>query len=206
MARKLPEATEVRRTRVDEGGLRRFLASLAAEHPILSNWVILCIGTDRSTGDCLGPLVGTQLQERGYANVLGTLREPCDAAWLERTPELQADGKQVLAIDACLGRPESVGCYLIANAPLIPAQAVGGKLQQYGTHSIAAVVNSNGPHPYKQLQTTSLYQVMQLADKLSAAIVQAWEPVALGRPIVSLDAREALDAQDERVGNGEIAN
>lgn len=198
MARKLPEASEERRMRVDEAGLCRFLAGLAAEHPILQDWVILCIGTDRSTGDCLGPLVGTQLQAQGYSNVLGTLREPCDAVWLERMPELQAAGKQVLAIDACLGRPESVGCYLVANAPLIPAQAVGGKRQQYGTHSIAVVVNANGPHPYKQLQTTSLYQVMQLADRLSAAIMQAWAPIALS----SRDGNQGVVASEfERAAN-----
>ena len=31
--------------------------------------VILCIGTDRSTGDCLGPLVGYKLSVLRYNNV-----------------------------------------------------------------------------------------------------------------------------------------
>ena len=41
--------------------------------------VILCVGTDKVTGDCLGPLVGTKLKEllSGYnifnINIYGTL-------------------------------------------------------------------------------------------------------------------------------------
>lgn len=33
----------------------------------------VCIGTDRSTGDALGPLTGSLLQESGMENVIGTL-------------------------------------------------------------------------------------------------------------------------------------
>ena len=40
--------------------------------------LFLCIGTDRSTGDSLGPLIGYKLKEKGMRNarVLGTLEEP----------------------------------------------------------------------------------------------------------------------------------
>lgn len=40
--------------------------------------LFLCIGTDRSTGDSLGPLIGYKLKENGMRNarVLGTLEEP----------------------------------------------------------------------------------------------------------------------------------
>ena len=39
--------------------------------------IILCIGTDRSTGDCLGPLVGHKLKLIQYKNVYvyGTLED-----------------------------------------------------------------------------------------------------------------------------------
>lgn len=40
-----------------------------------SRCVLACIGTDRATGDCLGPLVGTNLKRLGYT-VVGTLDEP----------------------------------------------------------------------------------------------------------------------------------
>ena len=54
--------------------------------------VFLCIGTDRSTGDSLGPLIGHKLREqerrRGFvprAAVFGTLDRPVHAMNLERS-------------------------------------------------------------------------------------------------------------------------
>src|SRR5690554_5205162 len=43
--------------------------------------IILCIGTDRSTGDCLGPLVGHKLKLIQYKNITtyGTLDNPVHA-------------------------------------------------------------------------------------------------------------------------------
>ena len=43
--------------------------------------VFACIGTDRSTGDALGPLVGQRLRRLGCTaeNVIGTLEEPLHA-------------------------------------------------------------------------------------------------------------------------------
>mgnify|MGYP000231911284 FL=1 len=43
--------------------------------------VFLCIGTDRSTGDSLGPLIGYQLKEKRLERVaiLGTLERPVHA-------------------------------------------------------------------------------------------------------------------------------
>ena len=47
--------------------------------------VIICIGTDRSTGDSLGPLIGTFLEEVGLQrfHLYGTLDEPVHAINLE---------------------------------------------------------------------------------------------------------------------------
>ena len=46
-----------------------------------SGLIILCIGSDRSTGDALGPLVGTMLENYNTytclpAKIMGTLSEP----------------------------------------------------------------------------------------------------------------------------------
>ena len=51
--------------------------------------VFLCIGTDRSTGDSLGPLIGSRLEaeEIGDVVVIGTLEHPVHAVNLDRTME-----------------------------------------------------------------------------------------------------------------------
>lgn len=129
----------------------------------------LCIGTDRSTGDALGPLVGTRLEECGWGSVIGTLRQPCDANNLEvRLAEIPK-GNIIVAIDACLGSTASLGYYLVSGKPLLPAQSVKGSLPAVGHYSIAAVVNAKGPKPYSILQMTSLYSVMQMADEIVRA-------------------------------------
>ena len=57
-----------------------FLKLLLEEmkHQRKNKVLFLCIGTDRSTGDSLGPLIGYKLTECGVANarILGTLEKP----------------------------------------------------------------------------------------------------------------------------------
>jgi hypothetical protein len=50
----------------------------------------ICIGTDRSSGDSLGPFVGTYLNEMGYKNVYGTLDEPVHAMNLHWNCKMKA--------------------------------------------------------------------------------------------------------------------
>lgn len=50
------------------------------DYVFLNNEVVfVCVGTDRSTGDCLGPLVGDMLQAKGIPNVYGTIDQPVHA-------------------------------------------------------------------------------------------------------------------------------
>ncbi|MBB6677974.1 spore protease YyaC [Cohnella lubricantis] len=161
----------------DVSGLRRFFAGVAARHAE-SELTFLCIGTDRSTGDSLGPWVGTMLANEGFSRVIGTLEKPCDA---DRLPEVIASlspGEPVVAIDACLGRPENVGRFLVAEGPLQPAKSVGKAFAPVGAYSVAAIVNANGPKPYWTLQTTSLYHVLGMARQIAGAIKAEWpEPM-----------------------------
>ncbi|WP_334076061.1 MULTISPECIES: spore protease YyaC [Paenibacillus] len=164
----MPEAGFVRK-KLTGGELPDFFLGVRRRHPT-REMTFLCIGTDRSTGDALGPLVGTRLKERGLADVIGTLDFPCDATNLEVRASMIPKEHIIVAIDACLGTPASVGGYLVSGQPLLPAQSVGISLPAVGHYSVAAVVNVNGPKPYWTLQMTSLYRVMQMADELAEAI------------------------------------
>jgi putative sporulation protein YyaC len=159
--------------RTDAAGLASFMAQVAAAHT-LDELTFLCIGTDRSTGDSLGPWVGTILKERGFTRVIGTLREPCDSDRLPQVIPSLAQMGTIVAVDACLGRPEAVGAYLVSTGPLIPARSVGKTFPPIGTYSIAGVVNVSGPKPYWNLQSTSLYRVMGMAAEITNAIVHQW--------------------------------
>ncbi|NEW09231.1 spore protease YyaC [Paenibacillus sp. SYP-B3998] len=134
----------------------------------------VCIGTDRSTGDALGPLVGSALKEAGYPFVIGTLEAPCDASnMVVRLSEIP-QGSVVIAIDACLGQKQSVGLYQISNQPLLPGKSVGKRLPPVGDYTIAAMVNADGPKQYAILQTTSLHRVLAMAREVTDAIKHAF--------------------------------
>lgn len=141
--------------------------------------LFLCIGTDRSTGDSLGPLVGTMLEEAGYPHIVGTLQYPLDASNMtERLAEIP-QGLKVMAIDACLGQPASVSCFQVSNQPMEPGKSMGKQLPAVGDYSIAGIVNVDGGQKYSTLQSTSLYRVMTMAKQIAAAI-QAAFPVEAG--------------------------
>lgn len=137
--------------------------------------VILCIGTDRSTGDSLGPLVGSRLQELAHpmVRVFGTLDHPVHAVNLEETIEIirRDFGKAfIIAVDACLGRTESIGFINLKPGPLQPGTGVNKTLPEVGDLHIVGIVNVGGFMEYLVLQNTRLSIVMKMAEIISAAL------------------------------------
>lgn len=155
--------------------LALFLEAMGTMSKLEANELsFVCIGTDRSTGDALGPLVGSRLAELGYPHVIGTLELPCDASNIISRLQEIPQRSVVIAIDACLGQKLSVGMYQVSNQPLAPGKSVGKDLPHVGDFTIAAIVNADGPRQYSILQTTSLYRVMNMADEVVRAIRHAF--------------------------------
>ena len=131
--------------------------------------VIACIGTDRSTGDSLGPMVGTLLKEKNLPPnyfVYGTLLDPIHALNLEeKLNEIESIHGQafVIAIDACLGKIKSVGHIKIGKGSIKPGAGVNKILPEVGTIHITGTVNVSGFMEYLILQNTRLYTVMEMA-------------------------------------------
>ena len=172
--------------KIKGGELVAFLAGIAAERGLApASLAFVCIGTDRSTGDALGPLVGSRLAAAGYPHVIGTLDAPCDASNLPLRLAEIPPGCTVIAIDACLGQQLSIGLFQVSNQPLSPGKSVGKVLPQVGDYTIAAIVNADGPKQYAILQTTSLRRVMGMAEEIAQA-VQAAFPLASG-PALALE-------------------
>lgn len=138
------------------------------------NPVILCIGTDRATGDCLGPLVGEQLQtiDNRY-KVFGTLSNPVHALNIRDVIEyinINIDNPYIIAIDASLGDSDHVGHITVSDCPIFPGKGVNKKLPAIGDLSITGIVNLSGQSP-SLLQSTRLYTVMQLANCIADALI-----------------------------------
>lgn len=145
--------------------------------PPYRDLIILCIGTDRSTGDSLGPLIGYKLQKllRGYENIFihGTLDEPVHAKNLKESIDFiykTYDHPFVIAIDACLGKVDRVGYINIGYGPLKPGAGVNKELPSIGNIHITGIVNLGGFMEYIVLQNTRLNLVMKMADMISNGI------------------------------------
>ena len=150
------------------------------QRPLGSTVVIMCIGTDRSTGDSLGPLVGTNLSEKLHIpHIYGTLNNPVHAVNLEETLKQVTDDVAIpfiIAIDACLGHHSSVGELTFAKGSLKPGAGVNKVLPEVGNYHITGVVNIGGFMEYFVLQNTRLALVMQMASFISLALVASLNP------------------------------
>ncbi|HHT06772.1 MAG TPA: spore protease YyaC [Hydrogenispora sp.] len=144
-----------------------------------SSCVLLCIGTDRSTGDSLGPLVGTKVEDHlpPQVTVYGTLDRPVHAVNLEATiKEIEENFTNpfIIAVDACLGRTESIGYINIKPGPLYPGTGVNKHLPAVGQMHIVGVVNVGGFMEYLVLQNTRLSLVMRMAEVISTGLINSF--------------------------------
>ncbi len=139
--------------------------------------VIICIGTDRSTGDCLGPLIGTSIKkELNHFHVYGTLKDPVHAVNLEETIQFINEKHRnpfIIAIDACLGRFKSVGFMEVAKGSIKPGAGVNKELPEVGDMHITGIVNISGYMEFLVLQNTRLHLVMSMADIITMGIIEA---------------------------------
>ncbi len=135
--------------------------------------VILCIGTDRSTGDALGPLTGSKLRSfNPYPHIYGTLDNPVHASNLhDHIQFIQSifQNPFIIAVDACLGRLESVGCVSVGHGSLKPGAAVNKDLPAVGNAYVTGIVNVSGFMEHLVLQSTRLSLVMKMADTIAHA-------------------------------------
>ena len=137
--------------------------------------VFICIGTDRSTGDSLGPLVGYKLKLLNKSNIhiYGTLKSPVHAKNIcKLISEIHSsfNDPYIIAIDSCLGSLNNIGKIFIKDSPLLPGLALNKDLPPVGNMSITGIVNISGQFEFLVLQNTRLYTVMILADVISKAI------------------------------------
>ena len=146
-------------------------------HPDSWNEIVfLCIGSDRMTGDCLGPYVGQQLS--GYAGhgifVYGTLSDPVHALNLQQVSSFikrRHPSALVIAIDASLGQKKHLGYVTIGNGALYPGAGVHKELPPVGDIHITGIVNIGGMLEQFTLQTTRLSTVISMANTITQGIV-----------------------------------
>lgn len=174
------ETDVVGRTHWDDPLSSAHLAVALASLPLKTQIDIVCVGTDRSTGDSLGPFIGSALLRRqkegllpSHVGVYGTIDHPVHALNLVETTEqinAQKRSSTIIAIDACLGRVKSIGYISLKRGPLHPGTGVNKQLPTLGDYHIIGVVNVAGFMEHVVLQNTRLSLVIQMADVITDAL------------------------------------
>ena len=143
----------------------------------LDDVVVLGIGTDRATGDTLGCLVGEFLDKR-YKNieVYGNLRDPIHAQNLHEYKD--KFNKTIIAVDAALGKEESIGAIDVYDKPLKPGKGVGKDLIKLGDYYISGIVNvdnKNDLDNFEIIRSTRLCLIRDMAQVIAKGIVYGLE-------------------------------
>lgn len=135
--------------------------------------IIVCIGTDRSTGDCLGPLLGYKLKEieNNRIKVFGTLKHPVHALNLDYyLEEIKNEFRNwiIIAVDASVGTADHVGLVTISQGSLAPGAGVGKDISRVGDVSITGIVTSSSSP--ENLMGIRLSIIMDMVEFLYASM------------------------------------
>jgi len=145
---------------------------------ITENTVVVCIGTDKCIGDCLGPLVGSILTENFFPlPVYGTLSSPIHALNIsERLDEINANhpNASIIGVDACLGDEEDIGEIRIRNYAIRPGKGVGKELPEVGVASVIGIVDSSSNSELFFSRSIRLSFIMDMAKIISRVFMEAY--------------------------------
>ena len=160
-----------------------------------SEIVFLCIGSDRITGDSLGPLTGYFLapyRDRTF-HVYGTLDDPVHALNLkDRITYISRKHPDALliAIDASLGSRRHQGYITIGNGTLKPGAGAGKNLPEVGDIFITGIVNVSGSFEQLLLQTTRLSCIYHMAEAISRGILLARSELETAGTVISANSQD----------------
>lgn len=145
---------------------------------INANTVIICIGTDKCIGDCLGPLVGTLLEASLLPiPIYGTVSTPIHALNINERLEYinnKHPNACIIGIDACLGDLSSIGEIHTRDYSIRPGKGVGKSLPEVGKASIIGIVDTSDNSDFFSSRSIRLSLILDMAKVISKGILYAY--------------------------------
>lgn len=142
---------------------------------------ILCFGTDKITGDALGPLVGQYLKARKLdCSVIGDLANPLTYNRLKQVVDtcLHKDCLLIAVDAATVSNPDELYKITIKNGPIVPGAGIEKPYHFIGDISITASLCLAGNSPIDtmvMLSNTRLWHVMTAASIISQGLTAVLE-------------------------------
>ena len=144
--------------------------------------IILCIGSDRITGDSLGSsdrsaAFQTSLEKYPYLRNIGYAGSCAES----RIRTCRHQKKTSICADSrsgCLSRlSKTYRVYHRRYRPIHPGSGVHKSLPAVGDLHITGILNASGSFEHFLLQTTRLSFVVQMADTITDGILHTFSPV-----------------------------
>lgn len=138
--------------------------------------VIVCIGSDLSVGDSLGPVTGTKLKEKLQGQnvyVYGTLEKPITAHEVKYTNNFIRSthpDSPVIAVDAAVGAAGDIGLIKVAKRGLKPGSGANKRLCKLGDVSIMGIVAEKSLFNYSLFSSTRLNMVYKMAEIIAEGL------------------------------------
>lgn len=138
--------------------------------------VIVCIGSDLSVGDSLGPVTGTKLKEKLKGlnvYVYGTLSKPITAHEVKYTNQFIRNthpDSTVIAIDAAVGVAGDIGLIKVAKRGLKPGSGANKRLAKIGDVSVMGIVAEKSLFNYSLFSSTRLNIVYKMAEIIAEGV------------------------------------
>lgn len=137
--------------------------------------VIMCIGSDKVSGDSLGPTVGTLLINNINVNayVYGKLGKTINSKNInEYVYFIKSRHKEatIIAIDACMGKREEIGSIKMSYNGIAAGLAVGRKAERVGDIGIVGVVAEESMDNLNSLMEVPYDEVYSLSLKLAEKV------------------------------------
>lgn len=142
--------------------------------------VVICIGSDRVSGDMLGPMVGSSLKEkyRLACPVYGSVGESVNGLNLEEYLKMIGErhrGSSIIAVDAALGKGSDVGTVRLKRGGIKAGGALERKGENVGDIGVIGVVAEETPpaEVYAALLSVPFALVEALAARIARLIYEA---------------------------------
>ena len=150
--------------------------ALKKSTPLGASPVILCIGSDLSVGDSLGPVTGTKLkQSLAGLNcyIYGTLSKPITAHEVKYMNDFLSrthPGSPVIAIDAAVGNAGDIGLIKVAKRGLRPGSGANKRLNKVGDVSIMGIIAEQSVFNYSLFSATRLNVIYRMSEIIAEGV------------------------------------
>lgn len=152
--------------------------------------VIICVGSDLSVGDSLGPVTGTKLKEKLKGlnvYVYGTLAKPITAHEVKYAAEFIKNthpNSTVIAVDAAVGCAGDIGIIKLTKQSLKPGSGANKRLNKVGDVSVLGIVAEKTLFNYSLFSSTRLNIVYKMAEIIAEGLANYVIDVMQTRSIV----------------------